>query len=403
MQMRLFAAGVALLSATSAYAEPFPLTHSAPITNVGENTAPFLLSDGLTQTLITNRNTLMANGLPASLRLWDMSSFDVDGRYVFIPAESATGAGVIRYNLNNGAFKVMMVGDGSGTRTANPASFDPLVGDYSRFDPSTWTPWETVLTGEETTGGRLFEIRNPRTLGTPNVKWLTKIPAVAHEGLRFDGDGNLYFVDEDNSGSIYKIKTLQKGKLTQGQTFVLKVTAFTGAANEVWNSATNNGLVRTGAATWVPMTTPTGIPLTDANPFVYVTTTGGRTAADEIGGTPFGRPEDMTFKTLANGNEAFFFTATRENTVYKVELTGGNAADVRVFMNQSTTDLATGVAVQGAFSSPDNLATGADGSIYALEDLEPNGGDIWKAIDANNDGVAEAMGRWASLGVTGSE
>ena len=105
----------------------------------------------------------------------------------------------------------------------------------------------------------------------------------------------------------------------------------------------------------------------------------------------------------ANGNEAFIFSATSENALYTVELTGADTASVRVFMDRNTIDLATGAAVGAAYSSPDNVATGADGTIYSLEDLEPNGGDIWKAIDADNDGVAESMGRWASLGVTGSE
>lgn len=404
MQYRLIAASLALLGATQAtHAAPFPLPASAPITTVGENTAPFLLSDGLTQSLITNRTILTAKGLPTTFGLWDMSAFDKNSKYVFIPSEVATGAGVFRYTLKTGKFKTLLLGDNTGIRTADPALFNPLVGDYGRLDPATTTPWKTLLVGEENGGGRLFEIRNPNSNGQIIVNWVSSIPGVAHEGLRFDKDGNLYFIDEDNSGSIYKFVPSKKKSLKTGQTFVLKVTGFTGAANEVWNSATNTGTVRTGAAIWVPMTNKNGVPLTVANPFVYVTAAGGRIAADELVGTPFGRPEDMTFKTLANGNEAFIFSATSENTLYKVELTGANTATVGVFMDRNTTDLATGLAVGSAYASPDNVATGADGTIYALEDLEPNGGDIWKAIDADNDGVAESMGRWASLGVTGSE
>jgi hypothetical protein len=54
-------------------------------------------------------------------------------------------------------------------------------------------------------------------------------------------------------------------------------------------------------------------------------------------------------------------------------------------------------------ASPDNLSADAFGSIYVVEDGEPNGGDIWKAIDSDKDGVAEAMGVFVSLGISGSE
>jgi hypothetical protein len=405
MYLRPFAASLLLLAASStAYADPFPLTASAPDTTATENTAPFVISDGLTQTLITNRSTLMARGLPSSLTTWDMSAFHKSSKDVFIPSEATSGAGLFRYDFTSGNVKTLLLGDGTGVRTADPSQFDPDHGDYSRLDPATWTPWGTVITGEETTGGRLFEIRNPNGNGNTNVRWLDKVPGVAHEGLRFDGQGALYFIDEDNSGSIYKFVPSRPNNPESGQTFVLSIDAFAdggGAPAQVWNSATNTTKVRTGAATWIPITDKDGVPLTDADPFAYVSATGGRIAADEVGGTPFGRPEDMTFKTLGDGNEAFFFTATSEHTVYCVELTGGHTATVRVFVNRSTKDLATDAAVGTAFTSPDNMATGSDGTIYIVEDNEP--GDIWVAIDQNNNGVAEKIGRWVSLGVAGAE
>jgi hypothetical protein len=67
MNLRPFAVGFVLLTAFSpAYAAPFPLAASAPDTTATENTAPFIISDGLTQKLITDRNTLMTRGLPSS-------------------------------------------------------------------------------------------------------------------------------------------------------------------------------------------------------------------------------------------------------------------------------------------------------------------------------------------------
>jgi secreted PhoX family phosphatase len=81
---------------------------------------------------------------------------------------------------------------------------------------------------------------------------------------------------------------------------------------------------------------------------------------------------------------------------------------MKVFANQNTIDLATGLAVGAALTSPDNLAMDADGNIYIVEDR--NGGvdnDVWFAKDLNKDGdlldAGEGLGRWVSNGTPGSE
>lgn len=381
---------------------PFPLPGSTGVLPAND---PFLLSSGLTATLITDRDTLNAKGLPATFGNWDMSTFDPSSQSIYIPAEVGSGAGVFRYDVKKGTFKVLMLGNNSGVRTADPAAFDANNDDFARLDPATATPFGSLLTGEETTGGRLFEIRNPKSNGKKiHVDFLAKVPSAAHEGLRFDSKGNLYFVDENNSGSIYKFVPRSHGNLKVGQSFVLVADAFDGVASENWDSATNSGTARTGAAHWEPLTDEDGNALPGiANPFDFVSTTGGRNAADSVGGTPFGRPEDVTLTTLANGNEILYFTATSEDAVYSVELVDDATAVVGIFMDRNTIDLATGAPVGVSFNNPDNLATGADGTIYIVEDQEVPVSDVWKAVDADNDGVAEAVGRWLSLGVPGAE
>ena len=76
------------------------------------------------------------------------------------------------------------------------------------------------------------------------------IPRVSHEGIQFDSDLNMYFIDELNGGSLYKyapaaswgeIKSGRAGYFDAGQTFVLRV----------GDGTTPNA---TGAYTWVPIT-----------------------------------------------------------------------------------------------------------------------------------------------------
>jgi hypothetical protein len=397
-----------ILAATAAAQDSFPLPSStiSGSTNSQANVAPFVAPMRFEQTWVTDRNTLNALGLPASFGNWDMIDLDPSGRFIFVPAEVGTGAGVFRYDTVTGSFVTLMLGNGTGVRHADPATHNPYNDDYARFDPCTWTPNNTILLGEETTGGRMFEVLNPLSQAGPyQVRWLDKIPAIAHEGTRFDSQGNLYVVDENNSGSIYKYVPAVPGDLSVGQTFVLCVDAYTNDPNaapaENWDSAANLAAARLGPATWVQITDAIGAPLTTADPYAYVVTTGGRDAADEIRATPYGRPEDLDLNFLANGNEALYCAITSEAAVLCIELTGATTANVRHLVNRSTIDLATGAAVGTRLASPDNLAVDAFGNIYVIEDQNP--GDVFKVIDADRDGVAESMGIMLSLGISGSE
>ncbi|MCB9880750.1 MAG: DUF839 domain-containing protein [Planctomycetes bacterium] len=407
-----------LATVAAAQTPTFPLPGTTGDTTSTEDTAPFLVPKGVKQTKVTSRKDL--TGLPSTFGNWDMVAYDPTGRYIFVPAEVGQGAGVFRYDTVTKTYLTLLLGNNTGMRESDPTKWSATNDDFARLDPATWTPWRTVVIGEETTGGRLFEIMDPMSTTTPQVVWRSNIPAVAHEGIRFDKNGTIYVVDEDNSGCVYKFVPSKKGDLSVGQTFVLSVDAYAADssvdASATWSASANRYATRVGPATWIPMTDANGKALTTVDPFAYVTTTGGRNAADELKGTPYGRPEDCDFNVLASGNQCLYFTATSENTIYSVELLGDTKAMVRVFVDFDSVNRYTGRDVnpkqndpwtnagpstETNLKSPDNLAVDHFGSIYIIEDQNP--GDIWKCFDNNKDGVAESIGLFVSLGAAGCE
>jgi hypothetical protein len=422
----LIAAGAAAVQPALAGTDIFfnPLTQSSAVAtpnHVNELNSPWQTPPGLSQKNLTslreaeadvNQSLLRVPGAGTSASMIDMAAFSSDGKYLYLPHETPWGAGASRYDMANDKVELIFAGDGGGL-TGNWAN------DYGAFDPSTFTPNGTLLLGEEWTAeGRIIEILNPHAPRAQiQYRELESIANVAHEGLRFSRDERtLYFVDEWNSGSFYKFVMTRKGDYTKGQTFVLVVDAFGGDPAENYNAGVNATAVRTGLATWVPITDRNGTPLTATDPFRNGPTTdprtdpaarGGRGAADEVNGTPYGRPEDMEVGRLANGREVLYVAVTSENSVYSIEMLSGTKAIVRVAASEADTPKNLGFpATTGRVNSPDNLAQDALGNIYVIEDA-PNGdnvgGDIWFMRDANSDGVAESFDHFMSVQVDGAE
>jgi secreted PhoX family phosphatase len=367
------------------------------------------------QESIADRATQLADGKPNS-GSWDMIAINATGRdkgrFLFTVFE--TGAsGVQRHDLETGATETVWQ--------------TPAAGGHVSFDACYWTPWGTVITAEESWEtnpagstspyGRLFELRNP--LDAPGIVGpvgphsndgadfvhRNVVPRTSHEGIQFDKDGNLYFIDELNGGNLYKytpaapMAAVRNGTadyFEAGQTFVLRV----GDGN------TPNAI---GPFTWVPFTNRVGAALPGA---ITITDIRGVSSVDArnttdrpaFKGTDYQRPEDMQIRRIG-GVEQLFVTTTTTHEVYVLNLTAGT---ISVFASRASIDLATGLPVGGALANPDNLAVDHDGNIYIVEDR--NGGvddDIWFANDINKDGdltdPGEGIGRWASNGTVGSE
>jgi len=375
-------------AASAAFDSFTPLPGSAPAGSLPEAT-PFQLSSPLFA-----QRTLDANTPGAGRRgdNWDMTTANETGanagRYLFSPYETGT-AGVKRYDTATGA-SLTVVAEGT-------QGF--VSGDASR-----WAPWGGYLTAEESWGtgstkGRLFELTNPTTTTGPGASDFVErsiLPRVAHEGLAFDSSRNLYFVDELNGGSIYKYTSANPNATTgnaffaAGQSFVMRV-----GDGSVFGA--------TGAATWIPITTVSGTPLFGTTTVAGSLDGRATTQLAPFKGTGFNRPEDLEIKTLANGKQQLYFTATDTHNVFSISLDDAVNSTVKTFVDRTTIDQATGLSVGNTFTNPDNLAIDAKGNIYIVEDQPGGVADIWFALDSDGDGVAESIGRWASMTTAGAE
>jgi len=376
------------------------------------NTAPFTLPPNYSQTFVQSRKTMndyltsQGSSFPATFGNWDMMDFGGNNNeFVFIPHEVNGGAGLTRLNRDTGEIVILLQGNDSGVADMDPTDgWNHQDDDFTGMDPAVITPAGTLVVGEEWgfAGGRLFELSNPTTATSPadaQWRWLSGVPSVSHEGIKFDKDGNMYFVDENSSGSIYKFEPKEDNDYSIGSTSVLVVGA--GGVDHA-----------TGAATWVAITDEDGKSLTTANPFDF-TNRGGRAAADEVGGTGYCRPEDLAMGTLPgkhDDNEVLYVAATCANIVYSIEFINEEKAMVREFVNANVTPdlignnpVGTGNPKDSTYGldDPDNLALDAAGNVFIIEDEHP--GDIWQAVDVDKDGVAEHVALFASLGDYNSE
>ena len=454
------AIGMSLSSLAGAGTPPYfnPLTQSsavAPPNHVNELTGPYVTPAGITQINVTSMTEIEAAAdqsvqrVPAGnvSSMWDMTAFDPSGRYIFIPHETPFGAGLTRYDRVEKKAELLFAGDQEAAMfpECDADALEPreptqaCAGwdfDYGAFDPARWTPNGTIWLGEEWTAlGRIVEIMDPlgeapadptarpETLGT-YYREIQSVANVAHEGVTFSKKWNnqvIYYIDEWRSGAIYALVLTTPGDYTGGgQTFVLRVDDFLASGGDPtanWNEGPNAEASRFGMATWVPITGPLGQKLPGvADPFrdgptndprENDDTRGGRVASDDVGGTPFGRPEDSVVGLLPNFNEVLYVTTTSEAGVISIEMLGNGKAMVRQFASEANTPKNLGFpSTTGTLNSPDNLEIDALGNIYIIED-SPNsgdvGGDVWFARDVDSDGVAESLDHFLSLQVAGSE
>lgn len=360
-----------------------PLSSSFACTVAGGDPVnPVALPAGFGQTIIASEpqfadaidmNTQNENGPQA-------------GRYLYRPSEGSVSEVTVTDLWN--------LGPNSTKRFA-------FRSDWESLDPIVWTPWGTILVGEEANvagkpdpdypsakAGLVYELIP--SAGDPSVPdRIIARPAIgskSHEGMRFDKQGNLYSISERNPGYIFKFTPDAKGDLSSGQLYVLKITSPTGD--------------RTGEAEWSPL---------DRNAVKI----DASAAADAVGATGYNRPEDVEIATSTGNNRGSMNTlyvavtglsGPTDNRIIGIDLreaTGGLSHStafvydyVKPGINTSASD----------FSMPDNLALDPAGNLYIAEDpggsfaSKRNGDDIWLARPGNGPhSAASSVERFGSL------
>jgi len=257
--------------------------------------------------------------------------------------------------------------------------------DWEALDGIVWTPWGTVLFAEETGSallrdpdhpsairGLLYELKFDKHDPT-KADWIKVRPmlgSVSHEGIEFDSEGNVYVIDENGPGAIFKFVPKQYGDLSDGQLYALKIDDGSNAD-------------RTGPAEWVALD-------------MTLAQTDARIAAANVGASGYGRPED-----LERIDDKLYVAITSEARVLSISL--GDKPVVRNFVRAGlNVPVENRTAGTTGFLSPDNLANSPDGKLWIVEDNVPS--DIWVALpDKDGDGASDGVYLFASLKDNGAE
>ena len=328
---------------------------------------PLVAPEGFTQELVVDE-TVLDIYPGATDDLTDMNTVNETGpragRYLIRTHEVGSDGSVSVVDLETGE--------------AHVVAQDP---GFRRLDGIRWTPWGTVLFAEETSGGRLFEGYFDPADPFGEMEWVERreVGILRHEGIEATAKGDVFVIDELNGGSIYKFEPSERGDLSDGQLYALKVTGLADD-EQVWNQATYTDKV--GDFEWVALDMDQVVVDADA-------------AADEVNATEFGRPEDV--EVIGN---MLYVANTSEDRVVRIDL-GKQVLSSFVHAGDNAPVEDKGGAVTG-FNGPDNLAQGPDGRLWVVEDNVPS--DVWVAQhDTDQDGAADEVELFASLKDPGAE
>lgn len=369
-----------------------PIAESANKKN-WDPAAPWVLPEGFAQTVVADESAL--NIYRRGINDWhDMNTLNESGtsagRFLYRSHEVRCGALWTPFpncrKYPGGAISVVDLQTGK----VSVLTQDP---GYQAIDGLRWTPWGTLLFGEETTNGRLFEIlldnKDP-TRGT--VYDRPALGRMAHEGIEVGPAGAVYLVDEfrgqttpcpDGSlpcgGGIYKFVPEKTGDLSAGELYVLAV---------------SGGQYNTGQGSWQGPIDPTNV----------------RMAGSQAGGASYQRPEDLQiigdilYVAITEGPRNRRGRELFEGRVLAINLRSMVVSNFVIPGVNAPVEIGSpgDRGFQTGLDSVDNLAVTPDGRLMIIEDNKPS--DIWVAdLDHDGDGVADEVWLFGSLTDPGAE
>ena len=400
MQKSVLAVVIAAVFAAHAHAESAlvegpmgfnPIPGSA-YAQAGANiaTTPWVIPEGFTQSIVSDETAL---DIYVGTDWNDMNTVNEGkadaGRYLYRTHEVRTENDARNDGELGGSVSVVDLRTGEAKEVVTRY-------DWEALDGLVWTPWNTILFAEETiTAGRpdpghpqaisglVYELKldpsDPTRAESVTVR--PQLGSLSHEGIEVDAEGNVYVIDEERSGAIYRFVPHKRGDLSSGQLYALKVMSAS----------------KTGAAEWVALD------------MVQVQIS-ARVAAKAVAATSFCRPEDI--ERIA---ETLYVALTCEDVTNPANTSGAGAVMAVGLGNSPTVSYVVaagknvpvenrGAGVTG-FRSVDNLADGPDGKLWMVEDNAYS--DIWvfdpNSPDTNGDGYKDGVYLFASLKDVGAE
>lgn len=260
------------------------------------------------------------------------------------------------------------------------------------LDGLLWTPWNTLIFAEEMDVQNLRDPNVPDAIGglayemdpVSGDYWpLPQLGAMAHEGIVIDKSMNIYVVDEDKRGSIYKFipneNPMINRRIGDGDLYVLRIIDDTAALGE-----------RTGTAEWILLNQT--LVRIDAEK-----------AAEAVNATLYNRPEDL--ELIGNKLYVALTGASSpgpvDNRIISIDISNPTQPFVTEFVvpginvpieiddDDDKSDEQTG------FSNPDNLAKRGN-ELWIAEDNSPS--DIWVAKpDKDGDGYSDKVTLFTSM------
>lgn len=339
--------------------------HISRFTSVMPSAQPDSLRIPSTHTfqLLIQSGTPYTNSADGNMK----GTFDFTG---YVPRDSSSRLGYLSVNHEAGSFpaagvSMMDIVFDTAVHIWNitnnrPVDFTSVQGT-GRNCSGTVTPWNTIITAEETLPGT-----DANNDGYEDVGWLVEIDPATATVIDHDNDGvadklfkmglmshencvvsqdrkTVYFGNDQNPGYVFKFIANEEEHLESGDLFVMKL---------------DGALDATTTGSWV------GLPNFTPNDCNSITS-----YASSVGATNFDSVEDVE---ISPRDGKIYFTSKASSRVYRFRDLGMNVNAVEVFVGNASSEYVieteNGLVEEQWMGGVDNLTFDNEGNLYVIQD-----------------------------------